>query len=716
MGRRMTDSILRHGDKVYVRGQRLGRGAMAEVVIAALQGVAGFEKIVAIKQIFPHLFTDDRYRRMFLDEAKVVASLRHPNIVEVYDLHADDHGVYIIMEYVRGISLGRLVDHCVDAGLALPVPMACRIIADVASALECAHGFSEAGGGPSIVHRDVNPNNIMVGFDGVVKLLDFGIAREEGRATLTETGCLKGTAGYFAPEMLEGARLDERADVFSLGVVMHELLTGQPLFGGASLLQALHQQLVDRPIPKPSTVNAEVPEALDSLVLKALARDPQHRLPRAGLLAECIEHHLETTGSPVVTRDLATWAQGTLPTHFEALKVLERETQRLGRAACRGTRERVVSIPDSPFPYDRLDSNGVRNTRGAWLRYGAVVIVALAIGLSAAAAWILRQHTAFLVAPVVSTNPTQMVTINTTPAGLALYDLQSGRHLGLSPVHADRLRAEVPLQVVAYHEGVYSNPFEIEPGVTHTQLHLTDWAAGLGRERQAPLTRIASSERVRGTGSTDRSLRSKRRKRPRKPRNEPRLAASAIDTLAHHRSLPQTPAPEVTGTSARDYDRVPDRLSASLLSKLLRDDANLSRRFRSALQLGIVVRPGEGTVRQGNAFRQVLLQQGWGPKEPGMIAVVPASSVTDIVQAVRTQGLNMLFLQSVPVGAASPLRTMARQHQVLLVSPHPHHVGGTAAIGFGLRHKTPRILYHADTAAEQRATLTDPVLQMVDRL
>ena len=216
--------------------EKIASGGMAELYKAKRTGVEGFQKIVAIKKILPHLADDEEFVTMFADEAKLAAQLNHPNIIHIYDLGKIQAGGYFIaMEYVDGRDLrGRSSSRRhATLGVPLPVPLAVYIASKVASALDYAHRRRDAEGHElNIVHRDVSPQNILISYEGDIKLCDFGIAKAASKASKTQSGALKGKIQYMSPEQAWGKPIDRRSDLFSLGVVLHELLTGERLFRG----------------------------------------------------------------------------------------------------------------------------------------------------------------------------------------------------------------------------------------------------------------------------------------------------------------------------------------------------------------------------------------------------------------------------------------------------------------------------------------------------
>ena len=257
--------------------KRLAGGGMGEVYLARQRGPAGFEKLLVIKTLLPHLCEDEEFIAMFKDEARLCAHLVHPNICQVFEFDEIGGTWFLTMEYLRGEDLRRLERACEQRGRPLPVPLICRIVADAAAGLAFAHSLRDPSGRSyGIVHRDISPQNILVTLDGGVKIIDFGIAKAVGRSQHTRTGALKGKCGYMSPEQADGAPVDARADIFALGIVLHELLTGRRLFKAADDVQTLARVRECR-VPPPSQLEPELPLALDPIVLKALAKDPAER-------------------------------------------------------------------------------------------------------------------------------------------------------------------------------------------------------------------------------------------------------------------------------------------------------------------------------------------------------------------------------------------------------------------------------------------------------
>ena len=271
---------------------RLAGGGMGEVYLARQRGLAGFQKLLVIKTLLPHLGEDEEFIAMFTDEARLSAQLIHPNICQVFEFDAIGGTYYIAMEYLRGEDLRRLFRACQEQGRPLPLPLICRIVADAAAGLAFAHSLRDSAGRPyGIVHRDISPQNILVTLDGGVKIIDFGIAKAAGRAQHTRTGALKGKCSYMSPEQAAGEPVDARADIFALGIVLHELLTGRRLFKADDDAQTL-ARVRECLVPPPSQIDPGIDPALDAIVLKALAKEPARRYASAHELRLALEEWL----------------------------------------------------------------------------------------------------------------------------------------------------------------------------------------------------------------------------------------------------------------------------------------------------------------------------------------------------------------------------------------------------------------------------------------
>jgi serine/threonine-protein kinase len=285
---------------------RIGRGGMATVWVAREQGKRSNEdRLVAVKAMLPDLAEETEFVRMFLDEVRLVRSIRHPNVVNVYDVGEHEGVMWMSMEWVEGESLHTVI---AEAGKrrAIPPEMAVRIIADAAAGLHAAHELKdESGVLRGVVHRDISPHNILIGTNGAVKLVDFGVARSLGRVSeATRAGQLKGKFGYMSPEQARGKPVDRRSDLFALGIVLFELTTSRRLFRGESDIETLKLVISSR-IPRPSSFDPKYPAELERIVLKALERDSAQRYQSAAELENDLRSYLKAERTVVPQSGIA---------------------------------------------------------------------------------------------------------------------------------------------------------------------------------------------------------------------------------------------------------------------------------------------------------------------------------------------------------------------------------------------------------------------------
>jgi serine/threonine protein kinase len=265
----------------YLLLDRLAVGGMAEIFLARQEGLQGFEKTLVIKRIRPHLSKQKSFVAMFLDEARLAAQLNHPNIVQIHELGQVGSSYFIAMEYVFGRDMARIIPKAERMGIAFPMVYALKIASSVCEGLNHAHQRTDAWGNPlHIVHRDVTPENIFVSFDGTVKILDFGIAKARGQTGETTAGEIKGKLSYMSPEQALGNPLDCRSDIFSLGVVLYEWLTGFRLFTGDSEVAVL-RSISEGKIYGPSYFKPDIPPEVEAVVMRALEKDREKRYPSA---------------------------------------------------------------------------------------------------------------------------------------------------------------------------------------------------------------------------------------------------------------------------------------------------------------------------------------------------------------------------------------------------------------------------------------------------
>src|SRR6185369_6022383 len=268
-------------------GKRLGKfeilallalGGTAEIYLARIGGAAGFEKYVVVKCLHDHLADDPEFVKMFLDEARLAAHLDHSNIVQTMELGQHDGRYYMVMEFLAGLSLAMIVRRATERlpHGRIPMPLVLNMLAQSCAGLHYAHEKAMNGKPLNIVHRDISPQNLVVSFEGVVKVVDFGIAKAELRETRTRSGTIKGKFAYMSPEQCVANNVDRRTDVFALGVIAHELLTGRRLFKKPSPYET-YQAVIECAVEPPSRLNHELDPALDPIVMRATAKDKDRR-------------------------------------------------------------------------------------------------------------------------------------------------------------------------------------------------------------------------------------------------------------------------------------------------------------------------------------------------------------------------------------------------------------------------------------------------------
>lgn len=309
--------------------ERIASGGMAEVFKARLDGIGGFHRTFAIKRILPHLTMNPEFIDMLVDEAKVAGLLNHANIVQILDLGAVDNLYYIAMEYVHGRDLGQLLEKCGEKKITLPVHHAVYIVIEMLKGLEYAHSRQGIRDGRpvalNIVHRDISPANVLVSFQGEVKITDFGIAKASVKALQTQSGVIKGRFDYMSPEQASAGGVDQRSDLFSVGVVLYQLLTGKHPFrkpGEMATIEAIRRGVFD----PPSKVNPDIPSMIDQIVQKALAVEPEKRFQSATQFKEALDRFCHEVGFITSAPQLAKFLKELLP---EEPRKPEKDTEEL---------------------------------------------------------------------------------------------------------------------------------------------------------------------------------------------------------------------------------------------------------------------------------------------------------------------------------------------------------------------------------------------------
>jgi len=312
---------------------QLASGGMAAVYVARAKGVAGFERLVAVKVLHPHLAYEDEFISMFLDEARLAARIRHPNVVGTLDISdTQGDGFFLVMEYIEGDHLGALLAAAARAGERVPTPIVARIVLDALHGLSAAHELTdETGERLELVHRDISPHNVMVGVDGIGRLTDFGVAKAEKRLTSTRAGHFKGKLAYMAPEQASTGHADQRSDLFAMGILLWESLTGRRLFRADNNAATL-TKILQEPIP---SVSELVPELapFDALLKRALTREPDERFQSAEEFADALEKLAREHGGVASVRSVGAEVRKWLSDKLDAQRDRIREAMsQLGHA------------------------------------------------------------------------------------------------------------------------------------------------------------------------------------------------------------------------------------------------------------------------------------------------------------------------------------------------------------------------------------------------
>jgi serine/threonine protein kinase len=322
----------------------LASGGMATVYLGRLGGVAGFQRFVAIKRLHPHLAREPEFVDMFLDEARLAARIHHPNVVPILEIGESDQGYYLVMEYIEGDTAARLLARSTQDGGSLPAPVALRIVLDALTGLHAAHELRDDARNPlELVHRDVSPQNVLVGVDGVTRITDFGVARAATRLSTTRSGQLKGKLAYMAPEQARGVEIDRRADLFAMGAVMWEMLAGKRLFKGDGEAQTLNNVLFE-PIPRLRDADPSIPPAIEDICMRALKRERSYRFDNAADMADALERTARALHCLASARDVAAYVDAVIGQEISQ----QRDAVRAWLARSEPSRNERVVVPEGP--------------------------------------------------------------------------------------------------------------------------------------------------------------------------------------------------------------------------------------------------------------------------------------------------------------------------------------------------------------------------------
>ncbi len=355
-----TEGEIPPGTVVLGRYQVLGKlaqGGMAEVYLARQVGPGGYQKLVVTKRVRPHLSKDEDFVGMFVNEARLAAMINHPNVVQIFDLGEeeaiDTEGTdwFLAMEYLDGRDMLQVGRACRSHNKAVPFDVTARIIADACAGLEHAHQLKgQDGRSLDLVHRDMSPENIIITFEGQVKVVDFGIAKAADNSIRTQAGQIKGKLGYVAPEAILGKPVDARADIFAVGATLYLFLSGRPAFTGNSPMEIFERSL--KTPPSPQEVNPRVPPVLDEICMKALAQDRDKRYRSAGEVRAALDAYLSSTGRPLGAPQLAQFMRILFPPDKDPVRQridkLLLDAQSFQTPQKRGQQPRTVSVPQVP--------------------------------------------------------------------------------------------------------------------------------------------------------------------------------------------------------------------------------------------------------------------------------------------------------------------------------------------------------------------------------
>jgi serine/threonine protein kinase len=319
----------------------LATGGMAEIWLARVSGMAGFEKLVVIKRLLDKLAIDNEYVEMFLDEARINARLTHSNIVQVLELGQVEGKYFMAMEFVPGLSVSQVGKRATKVLGNVPQEVACGIITQSCSGLHYAHEKTMPDGSPlNIIHRDVSPQNLILTYEGLVKVLDFGIAKADQRQSQTRTGLVKGKFSYMSPEQCLGQGLDKRSDVFALGIVLFELCTARRLFKRGSTYET-YTAITKADVPSPRKLNPQVHEAVEAVILRSLALKRDDRYATADAMQDALEEAMRKAGLRGSATDLARFMN-------ETFAAEEAEQRRLISQAQKGELGVAEAVQVSP--------------------------------------------------------------------------------------------------------------------------------------------------------------------------------------------------------------------------------------------------------------------------------------------------------------------------------------------------------------------------------
>jgi eukaryotic-like serine/threonine-protein kinase len=399
----------------------IATGGMATVFLARLSGVGGFQRFVAIKRLHPHLASEREFVEMFLDEARLAAGIHHPNVVPILEVGASERGYYLVMEYIEGDTLARLLARAASEGNRLPEEIGIRILIDMLAGLHAAHELRDELGQPTeLVHRDVSPQNVLVGTDGITRIADFGVARAAARLSATRTGQLKGKIAYMAPEQAMGkADIDRRADVFAAGIVLWEVLAGRRLFKAENEAGTL-SRVLSEPIAEVGELNPEIGPELAQVCMRALERDRDKRFATCALFADALERAASQANKLASARQLAAYVADVIGNEIAQQRDAVRawlarsEPSQLSMPGSRPSSPYRHSVDRSGITLAALPASAAPATRRSPLVWvGGVVLLAALIAIGVLLA---RDRPREVAAPASASTPAPAVSVEAVRA------------------------------------------------------------------------------------------------------------------------------------------------------------------------------------------------------------------------------------------------------------------------------------------------------------
>ena len=401
----------------------IASGGMAEVYLARQAGAAGFEKLVCLKRILPHLARDKQFVEMFLNEARLAARLDHPNIVSIFDLGEANGNYFIAMEFIDGPSLRAVHKLAAERGETLPIPEICKIISMAAGGLQYAHDLTDAAGKPlGLVHRDISPDNILVHRNGSAKVVDFGIAKAANSSSQTRTGTLKGKVAYMPPEQLRGEQLDRRTDVFALGVCLYELLAGKRPWEGTSEVALIGKIMTEEPEPL-GNIRPDAPQELVNIVEKALNKDRAQRYQSCHELQGDLEALIVEMGTPITPARVSDFVKAYSPEPTSSASIPEQSSAEIQQIEeeLNGTGAAPALVKGRGKPAAERDSRTVAmaappaagGSRG--LLYGVLAFLVIAVGGGAGGYFLLFHQDEQPAAPVAVERATVVEVVKPPP-------------------------------------------------------------------------------------------------------------------------------------------------------------------------------------------------------------------------------------------------------------------------------------------------------------